>query len=326
MIPGEIGLVVYHWDADGVASASMVLRDRRVHGLAVPRIGHYTAQAIPLGDAAQDLPILVLDYGLRQEELRRLRDEAGRSIVVVDHHLTDARSEEGVTVFNPSPGRTPSTTWVLRNLLPRPPVLPLLVGVAGDQGAEIRDPEARGEVERLLAEKGWGYGELLELAERLNSCAPLADYKCLLEAPRRLLGYGEDLDKALRDEEWKQAKERVEMELNRLLAGMEAEEREGILVYRASSNLYLASRLGRRLSAMNPGRTVVLVFRRSDGYVEIYVRRKPGGLSAPLKALQARGVPVGGKDTVFASQVPATMATRILEEILGVLEASMKGD
>ena len=76
MIPGEIGLVVYHWDADGVASASMVLRDRRVHGLAVPRIGHYTAQAIPLGDAAQDLPILVLDYGLRQEELRRLRDEA----------------------------------------------------------------------------------------------------------------------------------------------------------------------------------------------------------------------------------------------------------
>ncbi len=318
MIPGEIGLMVYHWDADGVASAAMILRDRRVHRLAVPRIGHYTAQAIPVGEVDLSLPLLILDYGLGMRELEKLESRVRGGVVVVDHHLTDAESRGNVRVYNPSPGRAPSTTWVLRDLIQNPPLLPLLVGVAGDVGVELRDPVGR-EVEALLGEAGWSYGDVLELAERLNSCAPLLDYRCLLKAPRRLLEYGDDLDKALGDEDWMEAKERVEGEVEKLLAEAAAEERGGVLVYRLTSPLYLASRIGRRLAAANPGRIVVVVFDRMDGYTEIYVRRIGGGLSGPLNRLRELGLPVGGKDTVFASQIPSPEAEGILEMFLQVL-------
>ena len=78
-------LVVCHWDADGVASASIALEE--VEGeVYVPPLGLYFIpewEAPPSGFDS----LLILDYSAPRDSVERLARLAGaRRVVVVDHH------------------------------------------------------------------------------------------------------------------------------------------------------------------------------------------------------------------------------------------------
>ncbi len=319
--------ILYHWDADGAASAAMLLQALGDAELLVPRIGFYRAEAVDTNRLRRLQPdtLLVVDYGLRQEELEKLLELSGSSqLVVVDHHLSDASSRGRIRVYNPTltEGRGyPSTTWVLRGLLDEASDLLSVLGVAGDLEDRMVEHWAWPQVRGILEDHGWSVEALTLLGRMVSACYKALDYGCVLRAPEKLLDYGSDLDAALRDEEWRQAYRSVAEEAGRLLRSAEPEEAGRVLLYRFSSGYYLASELGRILSRRNPDKIVVIHYERGDGYVEIYVRSRSADLSEALEKARKSGLPAGGKSEVFAVQLPRGEAGWALEKLLEILGA-----
>ena len=93
--------------------------------------------------------------------------------------------------------------------------------------------------------------------------------------------------------------ERVVQEFSAVLGSLEPEVRGSVVVYRAVTDFYLTSQLGRELAARHPGSIVVLVNRvQRLGSTYIYVRSHRFSLRAVLKSLRT-AMHIGGKDKVF---------------------------
>lgn len=319
--------ILYHWDADGAASAAMLLQALGEAELLVPRIGLYGAEAVDTDNLRRLRPdtLLVVDYGLRQDGLERLLELSGASqLVAVDHHLSGASSRGRVRVYNPtlSEGRQyPSTTWVLRGLLDEAGDLPSVLGVAGDLEDRMAEHWSWPQVRSILDEHGWSAEALVLLGRMVSACSKALNYGCVLRAPEKLLDYGTNLDAALGDDEWRRAYRGVAEEAGRLLRTAEPEELGRVLLYRFSSNYYLVSELGRSLSRRNPGKIVVVYYERGDGYAEIYVRSRTADLTRALEEARRAGLPAGGKREVFAVQLFRTEAGWALEKLLEILGA-----
>ncbi len=293
--------------------------------LAVPRIGFYGAHAVDPASLTAPRPdtLVILDYGIPRQEVEKLLELSGaEAAVVVDHHLSDAMSGGRVKVYNPSSSggkQYPSTTWVLRELLHDAPDLPSVLGVAGDLEERMMEHWSWPQVSRVLDENGWRPEALVLLGRMVSACYKALDYECVLRAPRKLLVYGSDLEAALEDEEWRRTFKSVAEEAARLLRGAEPEKVGGVLVYRFSSKYYLSSELGRTLSRLHPDMVVVVYYERGDGYVEIYVRSWQVGLAPALEGAREAGLPAGGKNEVFAVQLPRSMGEEALSTLLEIL-------
>ncbi len=302
--------VVFHWDADGVASAALVLRrlGGRVVGLDVPRIGLYSVDAIPLPRDGSLL--LVLDYGLPGRLYDELSSVYSPGLVVIDHHSVEP--PQGMTGYcNPvaygqgSEEDYPANSFLVYRLIGDPGdehdrVLAAL-GVAGDLAPYIdagSDHAGLAAARRLLEGTGVGLGELRRVAELIDSCYRVLDTECLRRAvrvaarnPLGLLG-DEQLASAkkLSDELLRTAWEKLE----------EIRRDKHISVYTLSMDAYITSAIGRRLASNEPGKIIVLVHSipsQRRGF--IYVRSITHRLDGVRNRLRAREVPVAGKTHVL---------------------------
>jgi len=164
------------------------------------------------------------------------------------------------------------------------------LGLAGDLGSR-----AAGFLEEL--EAGSSLDELLLAASLVDSCYRAVDYEGIAHA-RRLLSEG-GVQAVLRDSRLRDALKRVEREFSTVLGSLEPEVRRGVVVYRAVTDFYLTSQLGRELAARHPRSIVVLMNRvRRLGSAYIYVRSHRFSLRAVLKSLRT-AMHIGGKDKVF---------------------------
>ena len=125
--------VVHHWDADGIASAALVIEEvrrvspgARAHNLS-PTIGRW---ALDEGEVASlrgwgpDL-LVIVDLAVRDDDLDAILDGLPRvPALMVDHHRAEVPEHPRLTYWNPvAEGRPetdyPSCSWVLREMLGR---------------------------------------------------------------------------------------------------------------------------------------------------------------------------------------------------------------
>ena len=307
--------VVHHWDSDGIASAAIVHRLRPDASFYVPRIGLFSAGALPELEGCD--AVLLLDYGVRAREVEALEGRLGVPVAVIDHHVNEAR---GMLFCNPvalggSEDEWPSTTWVMRRLLGLEGfddlVAPGLVGDLGSRAASFLDK----------LETGSSLEELLLAANLVDSCYRAVDYQGIARA-RQLLSEG-GVQAVLRDSRLRGTLEEVEREFSAVLSSLEPEARGVVVVYRAVTDFYLTSRLGRRLADRHPESIVVLVNRvRRLGSAYVYVRSQHLSLRAVLESLRA-AMHVGGKDKVFVASCRSDCEEE-LAELLPLLNECSK--
>ncbi len=327
--------VVYHWDADGVASAALVLRHLgvKVVGLSVPRIGLYSADAMPLPRASASL--LVLDYGLPGPVYEEVAERRGAEIIVVDHHRVTPPRGTGVAYCNPvaaglgSEEDYPANSTLVYQLLGSPSdsasrVLAAL-GVAGDLAPYIdsgRPHRGLRAASALLRGMEVSLQELRALAESIDSCYRLLDEECLVYAARKA---AKDPLGLMSDERLREARRRAARLLDEAVEKTSPiYEDEVIKAYLLVMDAYVTSALGRRLAASNPDKVVALVhYMPSQGRGTIYVRSIARGLSPVADKLRSRGIRVAGKTNVIVIEYRGEEYRKLLSELVKAVNETM---
>ena len=327
--------LVYHWDADGVASAAILVRGgAEPRWLGPPAIGRYSADAV-----AGRLPrwvrsAAVLDYGIPGREYALLARRIG-SIAALDHHRTSPPSESGSLVYcNPvaegsmSEAQAPAcSVLALRVSGLSDPASRLLaaLGVAGDLSPYIDSghPHSGLEIARELARgSGWSLAGLRRLAGMVDSAYRLLDYECLVDAVRAAAEEGlsglEELECLRRDAERERGL--LEEALARLTL---LEKGPSWAVYRLDMDAYVTSLVGRRLASERPGQIVALIHvMPREGRAILYIRRVGGGLEQLREALAAHGLKTAGKESVIVVEAPAGEAAKLLGPLMEALQGA----
>ena len=319
---GEADAILFHWDADGVATAALLARatGSPARLQVIKPIGAYSSTTIP-----REGVVVVVDYGIPGPEL----DRAARpGLGVLDHHRVPPPGRLGAYCNPVAMGLAgeddyPSCSLLAYRVLGEPggveERLLAALGIAGDLAplidAGIRHPGI-GMLEELVEGTGYTVQALRETAEAIDSAYRQGDAGCLERAAEVARDAGLAGLAAL-DCIWR-ARDRARRELEEALQALEPLWAEGPLVaYRLRHPGRVTSHVGRHLSARAPDKIIVLVHEKPGGRTTIYIRSLTRSLQRLRRLLEAHGYRVAGKDMVLVVEVDNVGVQGLLEAIRG---------
>ncbi len=322
--------IIFHWDSDGIASASILKELLSRHNILldfiVPKIGYYVLSAIDVPRIKAFKPdlIVVLDYALKAGDLEILEQTTGTPVLLIDHHINVLPAKP--LYYNPvAAGHPqimyPSTTWVIRELLRLPLELKILLGIAGDRGVKARETPIWSRLKEYLDRRKWKWESLVELAELVDSMYRIGDVEGIVRSIDKLLNYNNDLDSALKDNEWASARRLVEEELEKHVNTQPSEIIDNrILVFRVESAYYIASAITRRLALKYQDKIVVVSFKHlGKEPCHVYARSWRYNLIEIITSLILRGYNVGGKNEVAAITIECSRLEQALEDMVNAI-------
>ena len=308
---GSPGLLVYHWDSDGAASAALVVRrtGREVwNRVEVPKIGVYGAVALP--PAEKQSLTLVLDYGISGGEYDKYAAYYEAKIVAIDHHRVEPPSR--VPYCNPvarelgDETEYPACSLLVGRLLyeePGPLEMGLMaLGIAGDLAPYIdsgRPHPGLDKLKRLAAGAGLDVSTLRDAADLVDSSYRVLDVECLRQSVFVLAEHGV---KGLFDLECaKRNAERARTIVEEAFSSLERVYDDGVLeIHRLVYDAYVTSAVGRRLASERSHKIIVLLHAiPSTSTLFVYIRSLERSLGWLRERLERRGLHVGGKDRVI---------------------------
>jgi len=318
--------VLHHWDADGVASAAILLRvlGPRIVGMSTPRIGMYGASALNPSEIERSGAdtLVVLDYGARPDEILA-RMPQGIQTFIVDHHAVKLSSDARRCCCNPvalgmGEAEYPSTTWVLYELLNTPSDIVDLValGIVGDLGPALATSEHVLFVDNVAAELNMTLNDFVRAVELIDSCYRVVDSKCVEHAVRVLAEKG--VEGVLHDEVLINTRELasryVESAYDRLQSLKEP--CPGVKVWKLRLDSLVTSYVGRSLARAYPDDVILLAHNiPSLNVTYVYVRSYSMPLRKFLEKLREEGLNVGGKDMVFVVTCSEENCDEVLSKI-----------
>lgn len=320
-----------------MASAALLLRmlQNRVVGFSPPVIGFYSSDSIRLPENEYEA-LVVVDYGIDGSDYDRLRSRLEhRELLVFDHHRVKPPISTmyycNPVAYGSSEHECPSTSLLLYTLLGEPSedeyrILAAL-GTVGDLASFIDSSRPHPGLEtakKLLAGTGLDLKALRKIVELVDSCYRILDRECILKTIRA----ASENPKELREAAWlREAYMRAEHLLQEALDSVEETYNNGLVkVYKLTIDAHVTSYVGRKLSAKNPEKVVVLVhYMPSQKRGFVYVRSIVHRLDHVLDALKNKGVRVGGKTNVlvveYADHEEENLVKIILKTISDTLRA-----
>ncbi len=319
-------LVAHHWDADGVATAALLLRHLPGRGRPEPvRIGFYTWQAIPRPASGEALA--VVDYGIPGGEYDRLASLV-RLEIVLDHHRVPPPSRFaaycnpvalGLAGESDYPGASVLAYHVLGSPGDEESKGLAALGAVGDLAPYYdsgRSHPGLKVAERLVEGTRYTLQRLRRTADLVDSAYRVIDHDCLAQAAMAASEGGiealETLPCLLRAYERSTTllEEAVEkLEGPTLLPG-------GVRLYKLEMDAHVTSAVGRRLASENPDSIIALLHVIPEmGVARLYVRSVSKPLVALREALSSTGVRVAGKESVIVAEAPAARAGWLAEKL-----------
>ena len=328
--------IVHHWDADGIASAALVIEEvRRTNPDAKtlnrsPTIGRWALDAEEidlLRGWGTDL-LVIVDLAIRDDDLDSILDGLpGVPAVMVDHHRAEVPEHPRLVYHNPvAEGEAetdfPACTWVLRHLLGRGMDLLTVLGVFGDRGRGVEDEPVWRDLGPWLEGSGLTWDDMHLLVDLVDSSAKRVDREDVDNAVGLLLeGWKEPLGLVGLDA-WNQGNDEVERALIEQLQNGPETEVGSTLVKTIDTPYLVISTAARRLVRTRDNPVVVVVnMGYSGGEVQVYVRRTGELDLAPMiPRMRDRGLSAGGKSEVLGVIVPRSDLEDVMGDIMGYLE------
>lgn len=322
--------LIHHWDADGIFSAAIIKRTLSSKDVDanVPQIGEYSAEAVPCIDNSVGRNAVVLvDYGIGFEEIRKLSRMVSRPIAVIDHHASNVTGE--YVCNHVAAGMReedyPSTTWVIKEHILDESLsndsevgLMIAAGIIGDVGLRAKDLPQWVFIESVLRESGLGVGDLVRAVDLVDSCYRLYDKECIKLAVEAASegGVPAVLNHPVLTEKNKILAEEMRKVFERV---HEVSRRGDVIVFRLVGDLYVTSYVGRKLAGENPYHVSVLIHEVPRlGKTYVYVRSATKYLRPCIKLLKQEGLVVGGKDRVFVVTC-TTDCDQVIRKVLNAL-------
>lgn len=315
------GLVLHHWDSDGICSARLLLEQMRgwLVDNRAPRIGRYHLSEEELDKFSGYDFIIVVDIALPEGEILRLAE--GAEVIIFDHHLGPeiwAVAHHNPIIKGAPLEAYPSSSWVVKEYLNNEVDLYALLGVVGDREERIKEnPILWPIISGYCKRNDLDFEELLRMVHLLDTNYKVGDRKAVEEAPRLLLDYGSPGD-LLGNPQWNGNLRILDYEIKRQLDAP-SEEVRGVALKRMDTGYNIISTVARRL-AWEGGRDTVVV---NTGFFEdadqIYARSGSRDMGLIIRRGRALGLRVGGKGDVLGAVIPKGKTEAFLDEIIDFL-------
>ena len=315
------GLLIHHWDADGISSAKLMLeylKGKEVTNV-TPVLGNYFLTEEELEKYQKYDFVIIVDMNLPKENIDLLSKNA--ELMIFDHHL----GPEIKTVFhhNPiikgeDPDKYPSASWIINDYLKNDVNLFALLGVVGDHEEKIKnDPEFNKIIQVFCKENNLNFEDLHKMVYLLDSNYKLGDKKAVEQAPHTLLKI-QNPEEILNNETWNQNLKNIDDEMNRIL-NTPGEKINDLIFKKINTPYNIISTVTRKVSWSTGKNTLVINTGFFDDKDQIYMRSKKNA-EPIIKRGKELGFKCGGKKEVLGAIVPKDKTNMFIQEIMLFLE------
>ena len=311
------GLLIHHWDTDGICSARLLLAYLSSKKIVnkTPELGNYFLTPQELEQYSQYDFVLVVDMALPEENIRRLADSG--SVLIFDHHLQ--REIPRVFHNNPvikgkNPDEYPSASWIVNQYLKNSMNLFAILGVIGDHEQKIQKNKRFYQiVNDFCQDKNITFEDLLQMVYLLDSNYKLGKKGAVEQAPRFLLTITSS-DEILHHPQWNENLSRLNTEITRLLE-QPAEEKNGIILKMIQTPYNIISTITRKIAWESDKNTIVINTGYFNDKDQIYVR-STRNIEPMIQRGREHGFKCGGKKEVLGAIVPKEDTDVFIEELL----------
>jgi len=312
------GLLIHHWDTDGITSAALLLHHLKDHQLITqtPTLGNYYLTETELQHTQKYDYIIVCDMALPHDNLSILSND--KPLLIFDHHLQE-KHQKALLHHNPvidgkSPEDYPSASWITNTYLTNPPNLYALLGVIGDHECTINEnPLFKAHIETLQEQHNLCFKELLYMVYLLDSNYKIGDKKAVENAPNQLNDNWQDPKAILNNKQWVKNQNNIQEELKTQLNTI-PQPHHGIIIKNMHNSYNLISTITRKIYWQTQQPTIVINTGYFPEHDQLYARAQKD-LAPMIQQGKQLGFNCGGKKQVLGAIVPKHQTQHYLEII-----------
>jgi hypothetical protein len=313
------GLLIHHWDTDGICSARLLIEKLPKNIVnKTPELGNYFLTDEELSMYSSYDYVIIVDMALPEENILRLARHA--RVLIFDHHLQ--KPIPGVFHHNPigkggDPMLYPSASWIVNDFLGNSLNIYALLGIIGDHEKRIQtNKEFYHKIIEYCSKQQITFDDLLKMVYLLDSSYKVGDRGAVEEIPRLLSQYANG-QRILQNVRWKNNLNLLEKEIEKYVDAPH-DEKENVLLKRIHTKYNIISTVTRNI-AWNTGKDTVVVntgfFKDRD---QVYVRSGKD-LQSLIQQGKMLGYLCGGKKEVLGAVVPKEKTESFVKEILRFL-------
>jgi single-stranded DNA-specific DHH superfamily exonuclease len=314
------GILIHHWDTDGICSASLMLRHLKDKNIVnkTPQLGNYYLTEQELDEYSKFDFVIVVDMNLPEDNILLLSKKA--KVMIFDHHL--GREIKQVFHHNPvikgqNPDEYPSASWIINDFLGNDVNLFSILGIVGDHEQKIIKNKKFIEIINEFCKKNnLTLDEMLKMVYLIDSNYKLGDKKTVEEAPHFLLKMNSN-DDLLNNKKWNKNFKKLNDELTKQLK-IPSDEINGIILKKINTPYNIISTITRRV-AWDSGKDAIVI---NTGFFgdrdQIYVRCKKSAEPMITRG-KSLGYKCGGKKEVLGAIVPKEKTDSFVKEIIDFL-------
>ena len=315
------GLLIHHWDTDGICSARLLLEhlsDKKLDNK-TPGIGNYYLTDDELDRYSKYDFIIIADMNFPEANILRLAENA--RVIIFDHHL--GKVIEQVFHHNPvikgeNSDKHPSASWIINDFLGNKVNLFALLGIVGDYEQKIKNnKEFYKKITDFCNANNLNFDDILKMVYLLDSNYKLGDKTAVEEAPCLLIENGTP-DFILKNQKWNENFNKLNQEMEKQL-NMPENEIDGIILKKINTPYNIISTLTRKVAWDSGKNTVVINTGFFDNMNQIYVRSKKNAEPIIMRGKNL-GFKCGGKKEVLGAIVPKDKTDSFVQEILDFLK------
>ncbi|RUM33265.1 MAG: DHH family protein [Archaeoglobus sp.] len=313
-------VVVHHWDADGISSAAIILREKGRMPLLTPPVGEFRFDERIKNNINSEL-VYFVDLNMPEEVVKLANSGLFAKAVFIDHHIQNPIVHRNIIYHNPSVSRVeyPSASFVASEVFDHTSYL-TIIGAVGDLGKKIFEIENFGErVEKIMEAEGLKKGELFEAVKLIDSNYLSMDRYGVEEAAFFLSKA--DIDDILEREDWIRKAEKIEKEIKDAVNS--AIFRGEVAFVSFNSSNAIVSKVARELVWNKKAGACIAVNKGFNGKYQLYVRlnKKNWRMKTLIEKLKSAGIKTGGKAEVLGSVFDAN--DELLNEALRIVREEL---
>ncbi len=314
------GLIIHHWDADGISSAHLLLYrlfNKKIVNK-TPKLGNYLLTEKELNEYSKYDYVIVVDMSLPEADVLRLAENA--KVFIFDHHLGNVIKEvyhNNPIIKGENPDIYPSASWIVNDFLGNNVNLFSLIGVVGDHEQRIKNNKTFNNIINKFCQKNnLQFDDLLKIVYLLDTNYKLGDKKAVEKVPRLLFEY-KSADSILKNIQWNQNLRKLNKEITKHLESP-TDEIDGIIVKKINTTYNIISTITRKVAWDSGKNTMVINTGFFDDKDQLYVRSTKN-LESMIERGKTLGFKCGGKKEVLGIILPKDKTDSFIDEIMEFL-------
>ena len=315
------GLLIHHWDTDGICSAKLILEHLKDKDITnrTPNLGNYYLTEEELESYSKYDYIIIVDMNLPEDNILHLAKTA--KIMIFDHHLGKVIKQvyhHNPVIKGENPDEYPSASWIVNDYLGNNVNLFAILGIIGDHETKIKNNQKFNQIiENFCKENNLTFEDLHKMVYLLDSNYKSGDKQAVEKAPL-LLPNLQTIEFILNNTTWNKNLERLDNEIKKIIQGP-SEDINGIILKKIDTTYNIISTITRKVAWESGKNTIVINTGFFDDKDQIYMRSTKTA-EPMIKRGKSLGFKCGGKKEVLGAIVPKDKTDSFVQEMLEYLK------